>query len=132
MRGNQQEVRLKGFELLLYFIEALQNSIQQEQLDQFATAINLYPFLEGQPSNTTLKYFPKDQEKNMNALILRTDPVSKKDAVQLLEFFFDFITNKTATFPFWFNLFKEKYLMTFYPTIFQELRLMDKYDGKIN
>lgn len=57
-------------------------------------------------------------------------PASKKDAMELLDdVLLEFITKKTNNFLFWFNLFKEKYLMTFYPKIFQELRLLDKYDG---
>lgn len=127
-RGNQQPIRLLSFELLLIFIEDLQNSIQEDQLNEFAQAINLYPFLDGS-SPVTLKYFPKGQEKNNQALLPRPDAPSKKDTCELLEFFLDFVTNKTMNFPFWFNLFKEKYLMNFYPQIFQELRLMDKYDG---
>ncbi len=75
-----------------------------------------------------------------------TEIPTKKDAIELLEIFLDFMTFKSTSFGFWcekfffsfllkffffrFNLFKEKYLMSFYPRIFQELRLLDKYDGR--
>lgn len=123
--NNQQPVRQAGFELLLYFIEALQNSMEEQHQTMFATAINLYPFLE---KDIVLKHFPK--EPPTDALLPSVPPVppSKKDAAELLDYFLEFITNKSSNFLFWFNMFKEKYLMTFYPKIFQELRLMDKYD----
>jgi len=58
-----------------------------------------------------------------------TELPSKRDAVELLDFFLDFMSNKSTSFLFWFNLLKDKYLRVFYPTKFQELRLHDKYDG---
>ncbi len=65
-------------------------------------------------------------------LIPTPDQPSKKDAIELLDqVLLDFLTEKTNNFLFWFNLFKDKYLMTFFPKIFQELRLLDKYDGKM-
>lgn len=62
-------------------------------------------------------------------LFLQAEVATKKDALEMLDFFLEFISSKTSNFLFWFNLFKDKYLMTFYPKVFQELRLLDKYDG---
>ena len=45
LKSNHQSVRLNGFELLLYFIEALQNSIGDSQIKLFESAINLQPFV---------------------------------------------------------------------------------------
>jgi hypothetical protein len=45
VKTNHQSVRLTGFELLLYFIEALQNSIGDSQIKLFESAINLQPFV---------------------------------------------------------------------------------------
>lgn len=44
-KGNPQQVRLAGFELLILFIEALQNSMENQQIELFANAINLVPFI---------------------------------------------------------------------------------------
>jgi hypothetical protein len=62
-------------------------------------------------------------------LIPATEPPTKKESIDLLDYFLDFMSNKTTKFLFWFNLLKDKYLRTFYPNKFQELRLQDKYDG---
>ena len=65
-----------------------------------------------------------------DCLFPATEPSTKQESIELLDYFLDFITNKSNNFVFWYNLFKEKYLKLFYPKIFQELRLMDKNDGK--
>jgi hypothetical protein len=46
-RPNSKEIRVLAFDCLLYFIEALQNSFEQKQIDLFASALNLQPFVEG-------------------------------------------------------------------------------------
>lgn len=53
-KTNAKEVRLLGFESLLLFVEALQNSFEQKQIDLFAAAINLQPFIDG--DNVQLKH----------------------------------------------------------------------------
>jgi hypothetical protein len=54
-KGNPQQVRLGGFELLIYFIEALQNSMEANQIELFANAINLSPFIPSE-SKIVLKH----------------------------------------------------------------------------
>lgn len=56
--SNPQQVRVIGFELLLYFIEALQNSMEEQQILLFATSLNLSPFVAAD-SKVTLKHTPK-------------------------------------------------------------------------
>jgi hypothetical protein len=63
LAGNQGQVRLLGFELLLYFIEALQNSMEEQHLTIFASAINLSLFIP-QDANVILKNKPKDGNQN--------------------------------------------------------------------
>jgi hypothetical protein len=44
--------------LLLYFIEALQNSMEEKQIQLFACAINLHPFINNGEQKVILKHLP--------------------------------------------------------------------------
>lgn len=57
-RANSKEVRILAFECLLYFVEALQNSFEQKQIDLFAAAINLAPFVDGTGEQVQFKHLP--------------------------------------------------------------------------
>lgn len=57
-RLNHPQLRSASFELLLYFIEALQNSMEAKQIDEFATAINLEVFFTPN-EKVVLKSVPK-------------------------------------------------------------------------
>ncbi len=60
-KANQQAVRLWGFELLLNFIESLQNSMSDLHLQMFGSAINLKPFVP--PGSTVLLRGKAEQSK---------------------------------------------------------------------
>jgi hypothetical protein len=142
---NPHSLKLAGFEVLLIFIETLQDSAEEKVFNGFATAINLPLFLEPN-TKEILKYFPgKFPSKNLlenffltfildadsdYSILGSPEPPSKKDALEILDFFLDFMAKSTQII-FWFNQFKLRYLSSLYPNIFQELRVLDKYDGKI-
>ncbi len=65
--NNKQSVRLQGFELLLYFMKGLRtpsNDQIDEQINWFASALNLKPFVSSEQTergyNTKLKVFPQE------------------------------------------------------------------------
>ncbi len=65
--NNKQSVRLQGFELLLYFMKGLRtpsNDQIDEQINWFASALNLKPFVTSEQTergyNTKLKVFPQE------------------------------------------------------------------------
>jgi hypothetical protein len=56
---------------------------------------------------------------------------TKEDALEMLNYFLEHITNSGTNFQFWFILFKEFYLSVFYPRVLQELGVLYKNDGTI-
>ncbi|PRP83806.1 ral GTPase-activating protein subunit alpha-2 [Planoprotostelium fungivorum] len=124
-RHNQHEVRAASLSLLMCFIEALQNSITPNLLDEFATAVPLEVFVkEGEKVNFQ---FPPPTDSVTQILFPSATAPTMQESLTLLDGVILKFISETSHFLFWFDLFKTKYLVTFYPAVFKELRLLDKY-----
>lgn len=127
-KENKASIRVIGFELLLYFLEALQ-SPEEPQTDLLGCAIDFAPFLPGY-SGVNFKFQTLTAPEKTSILVpSTTGGQTVENSVKLLEILLDYMGQKAETFPFWWNLFKQKFVTVFYPDISKELGLLDDDTG---
>ncbi len=70
---------------------------------------------------------------NMNCLCPAKRLPARKDAVKMLNFFFDFMSNpqRQDKFEFWFELWKCYYYAIFYPKVCEAVGLVTPVRGKV-
>jgi hypothetical protein len=127
-KENKAAIRVIGFELLLYFLEALQ-SPEEPQTDLLGCAIDFAPFLPGYASVNFKFQTLSAPEKTSILVPSTTGGQTVENSVKLLEILLDYMGTRTDTFPFWWNLFKQKFVTVFYPDISKEIGLLD--DGTV-
>eukprot|EP01117_Protostelium_nocturnum_P016875 TRINITY_DN6763_c1_g3_i2.p1 TRINITY_DN6763_c1_g3~~TRINITY_DN6763_c1_g3_i2.p1 ORF type:complete len:1437 (+),score=495.99 TRINITY_DN6763_c1_g3_i2:71-4312(+) len=128
-RQNHPQVRSAALELLMRFMDAHHAALEPNLLDEFGSAINLEVFNTNN-DKSTFKYSAKgDSASGVFFPATITEPASMNDSLNLLrDVLLKYISERTNNFQFWYDKFKERYLTQFYPKIFQELRIVDKYD----
>jgi len=121
-KENKASIRVTGFELLLFFLEALQ-SPEEPQTELLGCAIDFAPFITGSVSFR----FQTLTAPEKTAILVPSQhgAQSVENSVKLLEILLDYMGTRTETFSFWWNLFKQKFITVFYPDISKELGLLD-------
>eukprot|EP01102_Stenamoeba_stenopodia_P015219 TRINITY_DN516_c0_g1_i1.p1 TRINITY_DN516_c0_g1~~TRINITY_DN516_c0_g1_i1.p1 ORF type:complete len:1485 (+),score=330.88 TRINITY_DN516_c0_g1_i1:382-4836(+) len=125
-KENKASIRVTGFELLLFFLEALQ-SPEEPQTELLGCAIDFAPFITGSVSFR----FQTLSAPEKTAILVPSQHGAQtvENSVKLLEILLDYMGTRTETFSFWWNLFKQKFITVFYPDISKELGLLDDDTG---
>lgn len=91
--GNKQQIRLLGFEILLYFIQA-NRTVTNEQIDElivwFSTAVNMKPFIvayQQEGVQVRLKNSLPDV-KDMDSQVCPANTEPTKDDAKVTIFYF--------------------------------------------
>ncbi|PRP87619.1 ral GTPase-activating protein subunit alpha-1-like [Planoprotostelium fungivorum] len=131
--GVKGNVRSGALRLLMCVIDNYRDEMDEEA-HLFANTINLSTFgpIYTTQTGSTAKFRCKPKDIKEGESICGTAPlelITKEDTLAQITQFLDALEKKdTEDFDFWFTLFKEFYLSTLYPKIFQELKLLSKTD----
>eukprot|EP01104_Vermistella_antarctica_P013529 TRINITY_DN4112_c0_g1_i3.p1 TRINITY_DN4112_c0_g1~~TRINITY_DN4112_c0_g1_i3.p1 ORF type:complete len:1259 (-),score=365.16 TRINITY_DN4112_c0_g1_i3:66-3842(-) len=127
-KENKHAIRQNGFELLIYFLEAV-GTPDDAQIDVFGSAIDLQVFLP-EHAGTTFPAPTLSAPDKTGVLSPSSTPNTIENGVQLLELLLDHMTQRPENFEFWFELFKTKYLIIFYPSVCEKIGLLTSQESK--
>eukprot|EP01100_Stratorugosa_tubuloviscum_P011908 TRINITY_DN542_c0_g1_i1.p1 TRINITY_DN542_c0_g1~~TRINITY_DN542_c0_g1_i1.p1 ORF type:complete len:1470 (+),score=659.45 TRINITY_DN542_c0_g1_i1:33-4442(+) len=126
-KENKASVRLAGFELLLLFLEALQ-AAEEPQTELLAAAVDLQPFMGSIYPSAQFKFQTLSAPDKTCVLVPGTQ-TGFETSVQMLEKLLGFMKSHEESFLFWWDLFKTKFFITFYPEKAKRLHLLDDDTG---
>mmetsp|Transcript_34708 Transcript_34708/g.97864 ORF Transcript_34708/g.97864 Transcript_34708/m.97864 type:complete len:1489 (+) Transcript_34708:260-4726(+) len=114
---NKHAFRKQAFELLMQFLESVQQR-EEAQTDLLGAAISLQPLTAKYSQGINLMTLPLSAPDKQCILIPASGNGSIQESVELLEILLSFLDNSNAeSFKFWWDLFKQQYLVVFYPSI---------------
>ncbi|KAL9645965.1 hypothetical protein ABK040_001072 [Willaertia magna] len=126
---NIFQIRKKGFELLLYFVDIMQENVDIQVLDMVMNVLKFKPFIE---ENKDVK-LPSFQQRQLNAderieMAQSTNEITLDEAQQVFSLFFSFIKTTSDHFEFWWKFFKTRLFPILYPGECKSLDLLNKLD----
>lgn len=119
-----RSVRLAGFELLLGYLDVVDNADESEQ-ELVATAINLIPFTIDY-ERLQLRYGVLQASDRTQVLLPAQGVPTKAETLDFINALLDFAMKRPGNFEFWFRMLKQYFFPTFYPAKCRELGLLDK------
>jgi hypothetical protein len=136
--NNVFQIKKKGIELLLNFVDIMQDNVDSKVLDLVMNIFNFQPFLtqdtsKGGVNDMTIKLpsFPKrslsDSEK-LRFEVAKSTQLTYEESYEIFCFFFDYMKSKTDQFDFWWKFFKSRLAPILYPNECKSLELLNKLD----
>lgn len=126
---NVFNVRLEGFELLLNFVDIMQENTDEKVLDLIMAVLDLKLFADPKVKLPGFPYRVIDEKDRVK--IQKTDKViTDQEQIVMITRFFTFIRQGDGTsFNFWWKFFKTRLATLLYPHECQSLELLNKLDG---
>ena len=123
-KENKITVREAGLQQLLIFMEAIQ-VLELSQVELFASAIDLGVFATGPNQTTRFRRAALTAPDKTCVLLPSNSAASPENSVKLWDNLLNYVTNKPATFPFWFDNLKKQYFSVFYPEVCKRIGIVD-------
>jgi hypothetical protein len=128
--ANVFSIRKKGIELLLNFVDIMQDNVDPKVLDLVMNIFNFPPFVSDK-DNVKLPSFPKRVVNDTERLRLepaKSTQLTYDESYEIFLFFFDYVKTKTDQFDFWWKFFKSRLAPILYPNECKSLELLNKLD----
>jgi len=125
---NVFNVRLEGFELLLNFVDIMQENADEKVLDLIMAVLDLKLFADPKVKLPGFPYRVIDEKDRVK--IQKTDKViTDQEQIVMITRFFTFIRQGDgSSFNFWWKFFKTRLATLLYPHECQSLELLNKLD----
>ncbi|KAJ3430649.1 rho gtpase-activating protein [Anaeramoeba flamelloides] len=123
---NKGSTRIKGFRLLLLYIDTLQENVDEQTLMLLKQIINLDPFTEDYGINSIRLTIPKLTTPIIGVNQKEKTKDTKEEKIQLFEILFDFISTQTNEKEFWIGIFLKCFFSTLYPNIAKKIGLLQQ------
>ncbi|KAJ5078077.1 rho gtpase-activating protein [Anaeramoeba ignava] len=123
---NNHQVRVNGFKMLLYLIDAQEEETDAKCKELLKNAVSLQPFLGEYPQNSVTLKTKLIQVEGISTKVKCTN--SAKENIELFDLLMSFITNTASNKTMWLEILKKEFITSFYPNICQELNIIDKDD----
>lgn len=128
---NIQPVKKIGYDLLLHFIDILQDKCDLKLLNLIMKVIDVTtlvpPEVNVRIPQFDVRILSDDEKISLPTKPDPNTPTSEEETLQLLQMLFNFI-NKDDQFDFWWGIFKARLAPIFYPKECQELDLLTSVD----
>ncbi|KAL0489676.1 RapGAP [Acrasis kona] len=134
-------IKKKGVELLLNFVDIMQDNVDAKVFDMVMNIFNFQPFTTDlvlsngsrvpDPTPVKLPSYPKRAPTEGEKLRLETGKnttFTAEESYEVLVMFFDFVKTKTDQFDFWWKFFKSRLAPVLYPNECKSLELLNKLD----
>ncbi|KAG2389601.1 hypothetical protein C9374_014161 [Naegleria lovaniensis] len=125
---NAFQIRMKGFELIVRFVDIMQENVDNQVLDMIMNTVKFKLLAEDVrdvklPSFTQRALNPDERL----AVATATGDLTVEENYQLFQFFFTFV-KESDHFDFWWKFFKSRLAPIFYPNECKSLDLLNKMD----
>ncbi|EFC38122.1 hypothetical protein NAEGRDRAFT_81714 [Naegleria gruberi] len=125
---NIFQIRFKGFELIVRFVDIMQDNVDNQVLDMIMNALKFKPLTE---DSRDIK-LPSFGQRALNtdeklAVATSTNDLTVEEDYQLFTFFFTFM-KESDHFDYWWKFFKLRLAPIFYPNECKSLDLLNKMD----
>jgi hypothetical protein len=137
--NNLFSIKKKGVELLLNFVDIMQDNVDSKVFDLLMSIFNFQPFVptetgkNGVPDTIIkLPSFPKRALSDSERLRMepgKSTQLTYEESLELFKYFFLYVKEKTDQFDFWWKFFKSRMAPILYPNECISLELLNKMDN---
>jgi hypothetical protein len=125
---NAFPVKKKGLELLLLFLDIMQDGVDSKVIDLLMNSLKFEPFVEGDVKLPTYDIRDINEEERLRIATETNTAITESNSLELFNLMFSFIKTNSEQFDFWWSFFKSRLAPILYPSECKSLEMLNKLD----
>jgi len=125
---NAFVVKKKGLELLLLFLDIMQDGVDTKVIDLLMNTLKFEPFVEGSVKLPTYEVRDINEDEKLKIAPDTNPTLNEQQSLEFFGILFSFIKTSSDQFDYWWSFFKSRLAPILYPNECKSLELLNKLD----
>lgn len=126
--SNTFVVKKRGMELLLLFLDIMQDGVDTKVIDLLMNVLKFEPFVEGSVKLPTYEVRDINDDEKLKIATETSSVIVEVQSLELFTLVFSFIKTNSDQFEYWWPFFKARFAPILYPNECKSLELLNKLD----